>query len=111
MLDRLGEAVFGEHDAVAVLHESVSQQLVVGRDDATLRLDLPFASKGGISLKKIGLELVVRVDGQKRTLLLPAALGDFRPTGASFADGSLTVAFERSAPPVRAVPAAGGPDA
>jgi arsenite-transporting ATPase len=111
MLDRLGDAVFGERDAAAVLHETVTQQLVVGRDEATLRLDLPFAHKGGISLKKIGLELVVRVDGQKRTLMLPAALGDFRPTGASFADGSLTVGFERSAPPVRPVPTAGGADA
>ena len=31
-------------------------------------------SKGDIALKKIGLELVVRVDGQKRTIVLPGAL-------------------------------------
>ena len=39
-----------------------------------LRLELPFADKGDVSLKKIGLELVVAVDGQKRTLILPPAL-------------------------------------
>ena len=31
-------------------------------------------SKGDVSLKKIGLELVVRVDGHKRTIVLPGAL-------------------------------------
>ena len=36
-----------------------------------LRLALPFARKGDISLKKIGLELIVGVDGQRRTIMLP----------------------------------------
>jgi arsenite-transporting ATPase len=45
-------------------------------------------------LKKIGLELVVRVDGHKRTLMLPPALGDYQPTGASFDDGCLHVTFD-----------------
>ena len=60
---------------------------------ARLRLDLPFAEKGDISLKKIGLELVVRVDGQKRTIILPPALAPYRPSSASFSDGSLLVSF------------------
>jgi arsenite-transporting ATPase len=67
---------------------------VVGADAAELRMDLPFAEKGEISLKKIGLELVVRVDGYKRTLMLPPAMGDYQPTGASFDDGALHVTFD-----------------
>jgi arsenite-transporting ATPase len=94
MLDRLGAEVFAHHDAAAVLHESVTQELVVRPDGATLRLDLPFAERGDVSLKKIGLELIVRVDGQKRTLMLPPALGDYRPTGARLADGALHVTFD-----------------
>ena len=74
--------------------QRLTQELVVGADAAELRLDLPFAEKGEISLKKIGLELVVRVDGHKRTLMLPPALGDYRPTGASFDDGALHVTFD-----------------
>jgi arsenite-transporting ATPase len=50
-----------------------------------------------VSLKKIGLELVVRVDGQKRTIVLPGALASFKPTGAALRDGSLVVAFEAAA--------------
>jgi arsenite-transporting ATPase len=94
MLDRLGEAVFGEHDPAGVLHDEVSQRLVVGRDGATWSVDLPLAERGEISLKKIGLELVVRVNGHKRTVLLPPALADYSPAGAAFEDGALEVRFD-----------------
>ena len=94
MLDRLAEAAFGERDAAALLYAGLTQELVVDDGSARLRLDLPFAEKGDISLKKIGLELVVRVDGHKRTLMLPPALGDYRPAGAAFEDGSLQVTFD-----------------
>jgi arsenite-transporting ATPase len=94
MLDRLAARVYEERDPGAVLHEGLTQELVVGADTARLRMDLPFAEKGEISLKKIGLELVVRVDGYKRTLMLPPAMGDYRPTGASFDDGALHVTFD-----------------
>jgi arsenite/tail-anchored protein-transporting ATPase len=94
MLDRLGERVFNGHDPAAVLHDALTQELVVGANAAELRLDLPFAEKGDISLKKIGLELVVRVDGHKRTLMLPPALGDYQPTGASFDGAALHVTFD-----------------
>jgi arsenite-transporting ATPase len=94
MLDRLGASVFDGCSPEAVLHEQLTQELVVGADEARLRLDLPFAQKGDISLKKIGLELVVRVDGHKRTLMLPPALGDYRPTGASFDGAALHVTFD-----------------
>jgi arsenite-transporting ATPase len=94
MLDRLGGRVFSGLDPAAVLHDGLTQELVVGADAASLRLDLPFAEKGDISLKKIGLELVVRVDGHKRTLMLPPALGDYEPTGASFDGAALHVTFD-----------------
>jgi arsenite-transporting ATPase len=94
MLDRLGARVFEGLDPAAVLHDALTQELVVGADAAELRLDLPFAEKGAISLKKIGLELVVRVDGHKRTLMLPPALGDYEPTGASFDGSALHVTFD-----------------
>jgi arsenite/tail-anchored protein-transporting ATPase len=94
MLDQLGASVFDGLQAADVLHEQLTQQLVVGADAAELRMDLPFAQKGDISLKKIGLELVVRVDGHKRTLMLPPALGDYKPTGASFDGAALHVTFD-----------------
>jgi arsenite/tail-anchored protein-transporting ATPase len=94
MLDRLGDALFGSGDASAVLHDRRAQELELNGSRAELRLDLPFVSKGDVALKKIGLELVVRVDGHKRTIVLPGALAGFTPTSAKLADGSLVVGFE-----------------
>jgi len=93
MLDRLGDAVFAAHDPAAILHDVVSQKLVVGSDSATWTIDLPLAERGEIGLKKIGLELVVRVNGHKRTVLLPPALAEYSPAGAAFEDGALEVRF------------------
>ena len=94
MLDRLADALFAAGDPAALLHTSLSQELVVGRHSARLRLDLPFADRGDVSLKKIGLELVVRVDGHKRTIMLPPGLAGFRPREAKLDAGTLEVRFE-----------------
>ena len=96
MLDRLGAALFGAHNAdpAAVLHDTVTQQLEVSERGARLRLSLPLTDKGEISLKKVGPELVVRVDGHKRTITLPDALTAFQPTTASLQDGTLEVVFD-----------------
>ena len=95
MLDRLGEEVFGTDDAAAVLHQDLSQELVTENGSATLRLAVPFAAKGDIDLKKIGLEVVVRVGGQKRTIILPATMAAYRPRSARFEDGALRVQFDK----------------
>jgi arsenite/tail-anchored protein-transporting ATPase len=94
MLDRLSEALFAELDPAAVLHEQITQELEVDDHGARLKLALPFASKGDISLKQLGLELVVRVDGHKRTIMLPPALAALRPTEATFEQGALEVRFD-----------------
>ena len=105
MLDRLADALFGpgtagagraggQLDPAAVLHDSVTQELHVSDGEATLRVALPFTTKADVKLKKIGLELVVAVDGQKRTIMLPDALAGFRPTTATLEEGELEVTFD-----------------
>jgi arsenite/tail-anchored protein-transporting ATPase len=94
MLDRLGDELFAEHDAGRVLHERLTQELTVHDDGATLRLDLPFAQKGDVTLQKIGLELVVGVDGHKRTIMLPPALAPYSPRAATLEEGALEVVFD-----------------
>jgi arsenite-transporting ATPase len=95
MLDRLAAELFepGGHDPGAVLYQEVTQALEVSETEARLRLSLPLARKGEISLKKIGPELIVRVDGHKRLIMLPPALAGFEPRGAKFDDGTLEVSF------------------
>jgi arsenite-transporting ATPase len=98
MLDRLARELFGAagHDPGAVLHQEVTQTLEVSETEACLRLALPLARKGEISLKKIGPELIVRVDGHKRMVMLPPALAGYEPRGARFEEGVLEVSFQGS---------------
>jgi arsenite-transporting ATPase len=94
MLDRLAAELFAAHDPAAVLHHALTQELSVSADGAELRLDLPLADKGDISLKQVGLQLIVGVDGQKRTIMLPPAMAAMRPAAATLEDGALTVRFD-----------------
>jgi arsenite/tail-anchored protein-transporting ATPase len=95
MLDALAEATFGGRDCAAVLHRELSQELSGENGSATLRLALPFAERGDIELKKIGLEVIVRVGGQKRTIVLPPTMAPYSTSGARFEDGALQVFFEK----------------
>ena len=94
MLDRLSEAVFEGSDPAAILHSELAQELVTDNGRATLRVSVPFAEKGELSLKKIGTEVVVRVGPQKRTIMLPPALAAYSAGGARFEDGTLEILFE-----------------
>jgi arsenite-transporting ATPase len=97
MLDRLADELYSDEQApAAVLHESLSTELTVNERRAQVRLQMPFADRGDISLKKIGPELVVRVDGQKRTIMLPPALAGWRPTEARLTDGALVVTLDEA---------------
>ncbi|MDQ6751183.1 MAG: ArsA family ATPase [Actinomycetota bacterium] len=97
MLDRLADAVFDDRPPAAVLHDSLSQELTIDEHSAHVRLELPFAERGDVSLKKIGHELIVRVGGQKRTIMLPPALAAYQPTEARLADGALVVTLDEHA--------------
>jgi arsenite-transporting ATPase len=95
MLDRLGDALWDGLDPAAVLFDGLSQELTVSGDgSATLRLALPLADKGEVSLKKIGAELVVTVADQRRTIALPPAMAQMRAGAARLNDGELEIRFD-----------------
>jgi arsenite/tail-anchored protein-transporting ATPase len=95
MLDRLASELFGDGDPSALLHHELSQELSAQNGQAVLRLPLPFAERGDIELKKIGLEVIVRVGGQKRTIILPPTMAAYSTSGARFQEGALEVTFEK----------------
>jgi len=92
-LDALGEALFAGRDAAGVLHASLAQDFTLAEGHGEVRLAVPFADRGDVSLKKVGDELVVRVDGRTRTVILPPALAALRPAGAALDAGALVVRF------------------
>jgi arsenite/tail-anchored protein-transporting ATPase len=96
MLDRLGSEIFNGSDPAAMLHDELTQELVTDNGRATLRVAVPFAERGDLSLKRIGLEVIVRVGAQKRTIMLPPALTSYATGGARFEDGALEIVFEKA---------------
>jgi arsenite-transporting ATPase len=101
MLDRLGDALWADSDPATVLFDGFSQQLTIspgagngGDGGAMLRLALPLADKGDISLKKIGAELVVTVGDHRRTISLPPAMAEMRAGAARLQDGALEISFD-----------------
>ena len=96
MLERLGAEVFESQDAAEVLHGELPQELSGENGRAVLKLPIPFAERGDIELKKIGLEVIVKVGGQKRTIILPPTMAAYATSGARFEDGALEVFFEKS---------------
>ena len=75
-------------------HGAAERLELSAEDAARLHLPLPLAERGDVSLRQVGGEPVVRVDGYKRTLLLPPALQGWSARGAALADGALTVDLE-----------------
>jgi arsenite-transporting ATPase len=96
MLDRLSAELFGSDDPAELFHRELPQELSSENGHATLRLPLPFAERGEIELKKIGLEVIVRVGGQKRTIILPPTMAAYSAAGARFEEGALEVYFEKN---------------
>jgi arsenite/tail-anchored protein-transporting ATPase len=94
MLDRLGSELFARSDPASLLHEGLAQEFSLHDGHGEVRLAVPFARKGDVSLKRIGDELVVRVDGRKRTVVLPPALAALKPAGAALEAGALVVRFD-----------------
>jgi arsenite/tail-anchored protein-transporting ATPase len=95
MLDRLAAEIFADGDPAELLHRELTQELSGKNGEAVLRLPLPFAERGEIELKKIGLEVIVRVGSQKRTIILPPTMAAYATRGARFQDGALEVTFEK----------------
>ncbi|HYI98697.1 MAG TPA: TRC40/GET3/ArsA family transport-energizing ATPase [Thermoleophilaceae bacterium] len=95
-LDLLGDELFDGQPAHALLHSELARELTSEDGRATLRLPLPFATRDEIDLKKVGLEVIVRVGAQKRIVMLPPALAGYETSGARFKDGALEVVFERA---------------
>src|SRR3954464_4435551 len=96
MLDRLAGELFDGSEPHELLHDDLSQEITSDNGTAVLRLAIPFTDKDEIELKKIGLEVIVRVGTQKRTIILPPELAAYRPRSARFEEGALNVRFERS---------------
>jgi len=93
-LGALAGEIYGDADPLAVA--PAEPALLVARDGGEgfrLELALPLAERGEVDLARAGDDLVVTVGGYRRPVALPETLRRCEVTGATLADGRLTVRF------------------
>ncbi|QYJ14553.1 hypothetical protein Rxycam_00355 [Rubrobacter xylanophilus DSM 9941] len=91
----LAEDVFeGVEDPLGILFAGRSHRIVRDGGGYEVILNLPFAQKGDIELSKRGAELLVRVGGQRRSILLPDSVAPLSASGARVEDGALRIRLE-----------------
>ncbi|MGH3145215.1 MAG: ArsA family ATPase, partial [Rubrobacter sp.] len=87
-LDALAEDVFEEREPLEVLFRERTHDIVRNGGGYDVVFHLPLADKRSVDLSKKGAELLVKVGGYRRNILLPDALARLSAAGAGF-DGDL----------------------
>ena len=95
-LDRLteiGQALFGEDDPTGFFYRGRPYQVRAEDGGHVLEVALPFTSRDAVQLTRDGDELLLQVDGLRRSIVLPRALVDAPTMGAKMEDGVLQIRF------------------
>jgi arsenite-transporting ATPase len=92
-LTEIGHALFGDDDPTSFFYRGRPYRVRTERDGHVLEVALPFTSRDGVQLSRDGDELLLQVDGLRRTIVLPRALVDAPTTGAKMDDGVLQIRF------------------
>ena len=87
----LSDDVFEGVEPLKMLFRGATHELVKNGGGYDVILNLPLAEKRSVDLSKRGAELLVRVGGYKRNILLPDSMARFHAAGASIEEGRLTV--------------------
>lgn len=98
MLERFGEALFGELDPTSVLYEGHVQEIAERDGHIELTILLPFTSKNEVRLQQVGDELLIQVGAQKRNVILPRSLLGAESDGARLEGQRLVISFRRPEP-------------
>lgn len=92
-LRAFADALYGDLDAAATLHDGAPLRVVPDGELLRLELELPFAGHDELDVARRDDELLVRVGPYRRSVLLPDSLRRRRVVEARLAGGMLTVGF------------------
>jgi arsenite-transporting ATPase len=90
-LGALAEDVFEEAEPLDLLFKGATHDIIKNGGGYDVVFQLPLAEKRNVDLSKKGAELLVKVGGYRRNILLPDALARLSAAGASFEEGALRV--------------------
>ena len=92
-LRELGVALFGKDDPATFYYRGRPYRVERENGGFALSLELPFASRGDLDIRRSRDELVVQVGSWRRNLILPRILVDIPTRDAQLRDGVLRVYF------------------
>ena len=93
-LSALSEDVFEDTEPLDIMFRGATHDISKRDGGYEVILHLPLADKKSVDLSKRGSELLVRVGGYKRNILLPDSMTRLEAAGASIENGKLTVRLE-----------------
>ena len=92
-LREVGAALFGKDDPATFYYRGRPYRVERENGGFALSLELPFASRGDLDIRRSREELVVQVGSWRRNLILPRILVDVPTRDAQLRDGVLRVYF------------------
>jgi arsenite-transporting ATPase len=90
-LASLAEDVFDDEDPLQVFFRGGAHDIVKSNGGYEVILNLPLVDKRSVDLSKKGTELLIRVGGYKRNVLLPDSMVSLRAAGAKIEGDKLRV--------------------
>jgi arsenite-transporting ATPase len=90
-LAALAEDVFDDEDPLRVFFQGAAHDIVKSNGGYEVVLNLPLVDKKDVDLSKKGTELLVRIGGYKRNILLPDSMVSLRAAGAKIEGDKLRV--------------------
>jgi arsenite-transporting ATPase len=93
-LAALAEDIFGDEEPLRVFFQGAAHEIVKSDGGYEVVLNLPLAEKNSVDLSKKGAELLVRVGGYRRNVLLPDSMTRLKATGARIEGDKLKVRLQ-----------------
>jgi arsenite-transporting ATPase len=90
-LAALAEDVFDDEDPLRVFFQGAAHDIVKSNGGYEVVLNVPLVDKKSVDLSKKGTELLVRIGGYKRNVLLPDSMVSLRAAGAKIEGEKLRV--------------------
>ena len=92
-LEELAQQLYGERNPTEVFFAESPYKFTKRDGNYYLNIKLPFTTKEDIDLSKSGEELIIRIGGIKRHILLPKNIAPLTPLGAKIKGENLTISF------------------
>ena len=95
LLDKIREAIYGDKNPEDIYHNESPFQVKEYSDYYKISMYLPFIGEAEFGLEKFGDELIITVNGRKKSVLLPRFANFLKLSGHGFEDSWLHIRLKK----------------